>query len=158
MSDRCGVIGSTSGLKLTAGTWSVVISDCTNVKLSYYTENETLHISIAIIAPFTRERQILPTRPISTFLHQHRHRSGILPAALVVCVIHISFPVRTARRSDRTIVICVVHVCSCLRTSRRSDRALVTSAHVQVGIERQPMLGWPTPPLRSRRRRYSRSH
>jgi hypothetical protein len=57
------------GRELTAGTWSVVISDCTNVKLSYYTENETLHIAIAMIAPLTRERQILLTRPISTFFH-----------------------------------------------------------------------------------------
>jgi hypothetical protein len=145
--DGCGVIGSTSGLKLTAAIWNVCISDFTNVKLSYYTESETLHIAMAMIAPFTRERRILPTRRVSTFLHRYRHGLGILPAALVVCVIHISLPVRTVRRSDRALVVCVVNICSSLRTVRRSDRALVASAHVHVGIERQPMLGWPTVPL-----------
>jgi hypothetical protein len=78
-----------------------------------------------------------PLPPTSTFVRQHRHELGILPAALVVCVIRLSIPVRTARRSDRV---------------------LVASSHVQVGIERQPMLSWPALPLRSRRRRHSRSH
>jgi hypothetical protein len=150
-----------SGLRRRLEVETLHISDCTNIKLSYHTEKESLHLATASHdkLPSQKERQILPTRThflLSSFANTAT-RLGILPAALVVCVIHVSIPVRRTRRSDCAPVVCVVHVFPFLRTARRSNRVLVASSHVQVGIERQPMLGWSTLPLRSGRRRHSRS-